>query len=505
MFFGLVGAVGADLERVEHALTSALGEVGYQTTSIRFSDLVHGFLRWQHYKDITAEDERIEKHMHAGRAVRELFGRGDALALVAVAKLHRDVRRTELGLQKNVSAPRRAYIFRSLKHPEELRFLRELFGSAFFLVGAYSPKMFRVRRLAQRIADSRGSLRPSDFDSRALDLVRVDEEETGADLGQNVRKVFPEADVFVNAADAEGLRESVRRFIELLFGYPYHTPTVDECNMFHAFAAALRSASMARQVGAVIAAGDGEVVSTGCNEVPKSGGGFYWPGDPNDGRDFQAGADISDQVKVKNLGQIIAILAENGWLAEVRATEDAKSRLSAAKALLKKTQAMSAIEYVRAVHAEMAAIVGAARRGTSVSGCTLYTTTFPCHDCAKHIVAVGIKKVVYIEPYPKSLAEEMHLDSLVVDETRAAPDRVSFHPFVGVAPRLYPLVFQAVTRKRDDGSVIDWSYKKTTARPRVVQSEAETPLYFIRETRQVGHLDALIEKHSDVLSTPDPV
>ncbi|MDN3612645.1 hypothetical protein QWZ16_23945 [Vibrio ostreicida] len=26
---------------------------------------------------------------------------------------------------------------------------------------------------------------------------------------------------------------------------------------------------------------------------------------------------------------------------------------------------------------------------------------FPCHNCAKHIVASGIKRVVYVEPYPK--------------------------------------------------------------------------------------------------------
>jgi deoxycytidylate deaminase len=503
LFFGLAGAVGANLELVEQTLASKLGEVGYQTTPVRFSDLLHNFVRWQHLESVTFEDERIEKHMAAGRRLRELFGRGDALALTAVAKLQRVVRRADLGLPANTPAQRRAYVFRSLKHPAELRLLREVFGSAFFLIGGYSPKSHRVKRLTQRFADSRGSLRPSDYEARALELVRIDEEETGAPLGQNVRKVFPEADVFVNAAEPESLRKSVRRFVELLFGYPYHTPTRDESNMFHAYAAALRSASMARQVGAVVADADGEILATGCNEVPKSGGGFYWPDDEGDKRDFQLGVDVSDTVRLKNLGQVLNVLAENGWLDSGHASEDARTRLTNAKALLKSSQVMSAIEYVRAVHAEMAAIVGAARRGAPLRGSTLYTTTFPCHDCAKHIVGVGVNRVVYIEPYPKSLAEEMHSDSLVVDETRKHPDRVAFQPFVGVAPRLYPALFTAGTRKRDDGTVVDWSQTKTTALPRIAESESETPLYLIRETKQVGHLDALVEKHTEILSTPD--
>lgn len=57
------------------------------------------------------------------------------------------------------------------------------------------------------------------------------------------------------------------------------------------------------------------------------------------------------------------------------------------------------------MHAEMFAITDAARRGLSVRDATLYCTTFPCHMCARHIIASGIRKVVYIEPYPKSMAK----------------------------------------------------------------------------------------------------
>lgn len=54
------------------------------------------------------------------------------------------------------------------------------------------------------------------------------------------------------------------------------------------------------------------------------------------------------------------------------------------------------------VHSEMNAILYAARAGLSVEGATLVTTLSPCNNCAKHIAAAKIKKVVYHTRYSKS-------------------------------------------------------------------------------------------------------
>ncbi|MFD2579396.1 deaminase [Novosphingobium colocasiae] len=55
------------------------------------------------------------------------------------------------------------------------------------------------------------------------------------------------------------------------------------------------------------------------------------------------------------------------------------------------------MNFSRSVHAEMEAIVSVARigKGSTVES-TLYTTTFPCHNCARHIVAAGITRVVFL-------------------------------------------------------------------------------------------------------------
>jgi deoxycytidylate deaminase len=73
------------------------------------------------------------------------------------------------------------------------------------------------------------------------------------------------------------------------------------------------------------------------------------------------------------------------------------------------------LEFSRAVHAEMEAIISAARKGVTTVGAKLFVTTFPCHYCARAIVAAGIDEVQYVEPYPKSQALALHADSITVD------------------------------------------------------------------------------------------
>jgi dCMP deaminase len=51
------------------------------------------------------------------------------------------------------------------------------------------------------------------------------------------------------------------------------------------------------------------------------------------------------------------------------------------------------------VHAEQNAIADAARRGSSVDGCTAYVTHFPCINCAKILAASGIAEIKYHDDY----------------------------------------------------------------------------------------------------------
>jgi deoxycytidylate deaminase len=136
---------------------------------------------------------------------------------------------------------------------------------------------------------------------------------------------------------------------------------------------------------------------------------------------------------------------------------------------LKGSRIRDLTEFGRAVHAEMEALLSCARARILTKGGTLYTTTFPCHNCAKHIVAAGIRRVVFIEPYQKSKAAELHKDSIRVgfsetEKDLEAPSMVHFEPFVGVGPRRFFDLFSIglgsgypLIRKDKGGKAIAWT------------------------------------------------
>lgn len=64
-------------------------------------------------------------------------------------------------------------------------------------------------------------------------------------------------------------------------------------------------------------------------------------------------------------------------------------------------------ELCRGVHAEQNAITQAAYHGVSVKGGTIYVTHQPCVVCTKMLINAGIERVVYANPYPDELAQEM--------------------------------------------------------------------------------------------------
>ena len=113
------------------------------------------------------------------------------------------------------------------------------------------------------------------------------------------------------------------------------------------------------------------------------------------------------------------------------------------------------------------------RRNTlSTVGATLYSTTFPCHNCAKHIIAAGIKRVVYVEPYPKSKTLDFHNDAIAIRKDRQSEGLVLFEPFVGVGPRRFFDLFSmllgstyALVRKdKDTGKRAEWNIENAQLR-----------------------------------------
>ncbi len=456
----MVGAVGSRLGDVQKVLQSEFTAAGYKVETVHLIELLHEIDRWENLHE-TPEDVRLEEHMDAGDDFRELISSDDALAILGLGEI-RKLRQKATGNAKE-PANRTVYILKSLKHPEEVSALREVYGPSFFLGAAYSPREIRIQHLAKKIARSHNSYHEEPFRANAEQLVTRDQKDSTKNSGQNVRHSFPMADVFLDSTDELKLQKDVNRFVRLVLGDNSETPSKDECAMAHAFIAALRSGALGRQVGAAIASSLGEILVVGTNEVPKFTGGQYWSEDTPDNRDIRKPFDSSDHLKQINVGEVLDELAEKGWLEHSKTEMSSEDRVKEALRILKETRIMQPLEYGRAVHAEMAAIVEAAARGLKIRGATLYSTTFPCHECARHIIDAGIVRVVFIEPYPKSLAAQLHEDAIAVET--APPDRLLFEPFIGIAPRMFPDLFHMFgARKSAEGKRIEWQPTKSVLR-----------------------------------------
>ena len=90
--------------------------------------------------------------------------------------------------------------------------------------------------------------------------------------------------------------------------------------------------------------------------------------------------------------------------------------------------------------------------GNKIKGGTLFCTTYPCHNCARHIVASGIKKVYYIEPYVKSKAPILHKDAITEKESEESKVKILF--FEGVSPRGYLRFFGQIRERKNSGKYL---------------------------------------------------
>ncbi len=68
---------------------------------------------------------------------------------------------------------------------------------------------------------------------------------------------------------------------------------------------------------------------------------------------------------------------------------------------------------IRTVHAEMNALIQAAKRGHAVEGSTAYVTNMPCTTCAKSLITAGVKRVVVFSDYHDTLATQFFVKANV--------------------------------------------------------------------------------------------
>jgi len=462
LVFGLVGPIGVDLDAVVSALERCLREVHYTPKVIHLTEhMRHKKVRVK--LNFSTYYQRYQSLIAYANAYRRRARNPAALAGVSILRIRAE--RDAVTGSPADAALGHAYIIRQFKRVEEIEMMRRVYGRKFIQVSVYGSAHDRRGVLVDKIRRYDSSPKSdAACERQAIELIDIDHNQKDDPHGQRLSDVFHLGDVFVDGIDSKKANDTIERFIKAFFGDTKASPNKDEYGLYIAAAAALRSVDLSRQVGAAIFSKQGEVISLGCNEVPKASGGTYWTDDPAlIYRDVELGLDTNNERKNELLHDLIdRMAAENLFSQRMKKLKSPQKKLSylLTKTKVKDSQLMDIIEFGRMIHAEMCAITDAARLGRATKGASLYCTTFPCHLCAKHIVSAGIERVVFLEPYPKSYAQKLHSDSITFETD--VPNKVAFKPFIGISPRRYRDIFEKRKRKRDDGKANVWYEKEPT-------------------------------------------
>ena len=292
LVLGLVAASGTDLKSVIGTIEDRLKVFGYQSVTIKISkDIIPRVARIRELTTGSASFTKTDALMTAGDEARKQSDDSSILSLGVAARIASDRIHEGHDITQG-HKPKFAYIIDSLKHPSEVARLREIYPESFYLIGVHADETRRLEVLTEEKRMTK---------EEASRLMRRDENEQ-LPYGQRTSDTFHMSDFFVRFDEsADKLKQDLWRFIDIVFGNPYITPLFDEFAMFMAFSAALRSADLSRQVGAVIAKHE-ELLSTGANDCPRFGGGLYWPfydksnrryADVEAGRDYHPGKKVS--------------------------------------------------------------------------------------------------------------------------------------------------------------------------------------------------------------------
>jgi deoxycytidylate deaminase len=486
LFIGFVAPIGADLAKPIAAFKAYFDTLEYRVIPIKVTDVFRVLTNYvppdEPLTHKPRSHERLSSHIKYGDQLRAKFDEDAILAATTVQRLIKE--RTRLKVETADRFSGNVFLLHQFKRKEEIDFLRAIYGRLFFQVSVYSRRGARVDSLAHAFSSAHHSAHSDSFRARAEEIVQTDRDEAEVSHGQRVASIFHDADFIINLdVEDPAVESQVDRFCDLLFSSNSISPTRMEYGMYAAKAAALRTLDLSRQVGAAIFSKSGQIISLGSNEVPKAGGGTYWAGEPNDDRDYVRSRDSNDVRKRELLEELVEMLGIATPLEEVLSTTS-----------IRESQLMDALEYGRIVHAEMSAIGDAACSGQAIKDGILYCTTFPCHMCAKHIVASGLDRVVFLEPYPKSLAARLHSDSIEVEKgdrgKYAGRPAVVFEHFFGITPRRYRELFERGKRKDSLGNFVEYDNGE-----RLFYLDIKLPLYARLEELVLKRMEGIFAEY----------
>jgi deoxycytidylate deaminase/dephospho-CoA kinase len=311
-------------------------------------------------------------------------------------------------IENDATATHDRIVLDGIRNVGEIEYLRQRFGHRFFVFALECPPSERWERLKPEY-EKRGE---TEEDFNADDKRDKDEEVA---WGQQVQLCVDRSDVLIINDDEVTqvkLRKKLLQYVRLVTGEEPRYAAPIEILMNQAYSASHGSKCLKRQVGAVLVAAPpghmGEVVGTGFNEnPPQTHPCVEEPEYGADPKKSVRGSCYRDKVRFDAFSKY----ARAGWrcvacgevLTAPTRPEPPWPCAKCGTNLENRFFPERAMTWCTAIHAEVAAILAAGHRAR---GTTLYTTTFPCFQCAEKIAQVGVAAIVFTEPYPDTQAAD---------------------------------------------------------------------------------------------------
>jgi len=356
---GLVGPFGSGCSTVSKIIES---DCGYCRLSL--SDIVKNLFS-KEYPQKSPSRKELQDY---GNNLREKNG-GDILAKEVCSIINAD---------KNEN---KDFVIDSIRNPEEIKTFRNLFPD-FFLFGVFAEQDNRYSRVKSKYDDDRRQFETDDLRDSGIG--------ESYKFGQQVTSCFRTADLIILNNDTirkeneneKFFKIKIKEKVDLIENRISFRPTAIETYMAMAYAASMRSSCLKRKVGAIIIDETGNVFSSGYNEVP-----------------------ITQKTCLNEYGECYRDTLKNDFRRTIsKHVSDVATQNNVYREFNK---GFKILDYCRALHAEENAVINVAKAGSSglLGKAQLYTTTYPCNLCANKIVQVGIKNIVYFEPYPMKEAK----------------------------------------------------------------------------------------------------
>lgn len=470
LFLSICSPIGSLKEPVIEKLLNIIKiQYNYEVEHIKLSKFIDDFSLEGYEESVDSSKSKIYNQyinkITKGNEIRSKYN-NSYLAEKAIETIHFE--RLQILKDKGISEPkpeqfetkRKLFLIDSVKSKEELELFRKVYTENFYQISLFSSLEDRKKNLS-----SKGFKR-----DEIEKIIEIDDKQN-FNYGQNVRGTFVEGDFFMrvsedNIVEAES---KIQRFFNLIFESSIVTPTIEEKSMYLAKSASGNSACLSRQVGASIVDKNDMLISTGWNDVPKFGGNLYTSDYKKDNRCFNKGFCSNDLNKDQLVENLLDSLLNDDEIKEIflKDSKQDETLIERIKQNLRNSKVKDLIEFSRSVHAEMHAIIqGSQLTGDKMIGGRLFCTTYPCHNCARHIIASGLKEVYFIEPYVKSLCLTLHNDSMT--ESENDDEKVKILMFDGIAPRNYLIFFTNFTERKQNGKTIKRDLK--TLNPKKAKS-----------------------------------